>query len=253
MLVATLNRPDQMNALDASMIAGIASAAATLTSDPALSALLVTARGRAFCAGADLIEARELLASPARFRQSLYSWRDAFRALEKCEKPVVALVDGLALAGGLELALACDLIVATDRARFGDGHISYGLVPGGGGSKRLCDAIGTRNARWLMYSGTMVDAAEAKQLGLVQQVIASGDRDSWIDEFAASLGSRSVPALSFMKSMTRSKRVTDDDLEHEIEAAVHVVTSADAREGLAAFQEKRSPVFPSLREAGEQC
>lgn len=245
-----LNRPEQLNALNGAVIDALESGVRAAGDDPTIAAVFVTANGRAFSAGADLVEAREQVAFPAEFRQGLGRWRRAFRALESCPKPVIAILDGLAIAGGLELALSCDLIVASDRAKLGDGHIAYGLVPGGGGSRRLPDAIGARAARWLMYTGGTVDAHTAQALGLVQHVVPAGELDVWTDTFAKNLSAQSAPALAFMKAMTASDRITDERLHHEIEAAAHVVVGPDAQEGLAAFEQKRSPNFPSVLAAG---
>jgi enoyl-CoA hydratase/carnithine racemase len=241
-----LNRPDQLNALSSEVIDALGHAVRIATDNAAVAAVFVTANGRAFSAGADLIEARDRLASPATFREGLDTWRRVFRDLELCPKPVIAIIDGLAIAGGLELALSCDVIVASDRAKFGDGHIAYGLVPGGGGTRRLPDAIGTRAARWLMYTGETVDAHTALALGLVQRVVPVGELHQWTTAFAETLSTRSAPALAFMKAMTVSGQVTDERLEHEVAAAVHVVTGPDAQEGLAAFEQKRAPAFPSV-------
>jgi enoyl-CoA hydratase/carnithine racemase len=241
-----LNRPEQMNALSAQLIAELAAAVTSAGADDTVAALFITAGGRAFSAGADLIEAKEQLADPATFRETLDLWRRTFRALETLPKPVIAVVDGLAIAGGLELALACDLVVATDRAKLGDGHATYGLVPGGGGSQRLPDAIGVRAARWLMYTGALVDAATAHQLGLVQHVLPAAELEGWLEETAQTLSARSSAALAFVKTMTASPSVTDERLTHEVLAAVAVVSGPDAQEGLAAFEAKRPPRFPSI-------
>ncbi len=241
-----LNRPDRMNALSGQLIDELAAAVQGAREDDAVAAVFVTATGRAFSAGADLVEAKAQLVDPAAFRDGLDVWRSTFRSLETLPKPVIAVVDGLAIAGGLELALACDLIVATDRARLGDGHATYGLVPGGGGSQRLPDAIGVRAARWLMYTGDLVDAETAQALGLVQQVVPAAELESWLDETAATLSGRSPAALAFFKTMTASPRVTDERLAHEVLAAVAVVSGVDAQEGLAAFEGKRRPQFPSI-------
>lgn len=241
-----LNRPDHLNALSGAVIDALGDAVGQAADDATIAAVMVTANGRAFSAGADLIEARQQLGKPATFRDVLDRWRRAFRNLEHCPKPVIAVVDGLAIAGGLELALSCDVIVASDRAKFGDGHITYGLVPGGGGTRRLPDALGTRAARWLMYTGATVDAHTALSLGLVQHVVPHGELEQWTVDFVETLSTRSASALAFMKAMTASGRITDERLEHEVAAAVHLVTGADAQEGLAAFEQKRTPTFPSV-------
>jgi enoyl-CoA hydratase/carnithine racemase len=249
-LELSLNRPAQLNALNGALVDAIGRAAAAAGADDSVAAVLLTAQGRAFSAGADLLEAREQLAAgSATFRAGLDGWQRAFCALEECQKPVIAIVAGLAIAGGLELALSCDLIVATDRARLGDGHITYGLVPGGGGSRRLPDAIGSRAARWLMYTGELIDAHTALRLGLVQHVVPAAEADAWASQLAQALSQRSPAALAFMKRMTASGQVSRERLDHEVEAAVHVVTGPDALEGMAAFGEKRPPRFPSLHGA----
>jgi enoyl-CoA hydratase len=241
-----LNRPGQMNALSTQLIAELNEAVRVACVDDTVAAVFITASGRAFSAGADLVEAKAQLADPARFRDGLEVWRATFRALEALPKPVIAVVDGLAIAGGLELALSCDVIVATDRARLGDGHATYGLVPGGGGSQRLPDAVGVRAARWLMYTGALVDAHAAQQLGLVQHVVPAAELDAWLDELAETLSGRSPAALAFYKTMTASAAVTDERLAHEVLAAVAVVSGPDAQQGLAAFEAKRKPRFPSI-------
>jgi enoyl-CoA hydratase len=110
----------------------------------------------------------------------------------------------------------------------------------------LPDAIGVRAARWLMYTGELVDAQAARQLGLVQHVVAAAELDSWLEQTAATLSARSPAALAFFKSMTASPLVTDERLAHEVLAAVAVVSGPDAQEGLAAFEAKRRPQFPSV-------
>lgn len=242
----TLNRPEHRNALSAAVIDVLGRAVRAAAGDNRVTAILITGNGRAFSAGADLVEAQRQLVTPLVFRDVLESWRRTFRDIERCPKPVIAIVDGLAIAGGLELALACDVIVATDRATFGDAHIKFGLVPGGGGTRRLPDAIGVRMARWMMYTGGTVDAHTAMTIGLVQHVLPHAELDQWITDFAEKLSACSAPALAFMKTMTVSASVTDERLEHEVASAVHLVTGPDAQEGLAAFQQKRAPAFPSV-------
>ncbi|HZB48119.1 MAG TPA: enoyl-CoA hydratase/isomerase family protein [Mycobacteriales bacterium] len=242
-LTLRLNRAEALNALSGELVAGLAAGVAGAAADDAVRVVVITGSGRAFCAGADLREARELVGDAAAFRGWLLEWRAAFDSFERCGKPVIAAVNGLALAGGLELALSCDLIVASDAAGIGDAHVRYGLVPGGGGSQRLPDAVGTRWARWLMYTGETLDAATAHRIGLVQQVFPAASFDADVAAMAATMARRSTAALAFMKRASRTRLVTDDGLDLEIEAAARVVTGPDAREGLAAFVEKREPRF----------
>lgn len=242
-----LDRAEQMNALSADLMAGIAAAAAAVRTDPAVRVIVLTGSGRAFSAGADLKEARAALERPSAFAAMLGSWRAAFRELELLPLPVIAAVNGITLAGGLELALACDLVVASSAARIGDGHIRYGLVPGGGGSQRLADAIGARATRWLMYSGELLDAEAALALGLVQKVVPAATFREDVQALADAMAARSSSALAFMKRMTRARAVSDLDLQAELEGAVAVVTGPDARAGLAAFAAGEEPVFSKER------
>jgi enoyl-CoA hydratase/carnithine racemase len=242
--VLTLNRPNDMNALSSALVAALRTAVDDAAVNPDVKVVIITGQGRAFCSGADLIEAAEVATSIEAFRSMVLPWRDAFNAIERCPKPVIAAVNGIALAGGLELALACDLIVASDAARLGDGHIRYGLVPGGGASQRLPHAIGSRRARWLMYSGDVLDARQAETIGLVQTVFPAASFTDDVHDMALRMARRSGTALAFMKRMS-APRLSDDGLDLEIESAARVITGADAREGLAAFAEKREPIFGS--------
>lgn len=245
-LTLTLNRPEQMNALNSALVRGLAEGTRRAAQDTDVRVVVVRGAGQAFCAGADLLEASGLILSGGSgFRDWLLSWRVAFDSFEECSKPVIAAVDGMALAGGLELALACDLIVASERSKFGDVHARFGLVPGGGGSQRLVDAVGTRMARWLMYSGIQIDSTEAHRIGLVQQVYPDADFDGAVASMARLLAGRSLASTEFMKRMSRTALVTTEGLDRELDGAAEVVAGPDALEGLAAFAEKREPRFPS--------
>ena len=202
--------------------------------------------GLVFSAGADLDEVRVTLRTRPAMETLLDAWRSTFEQIERLRKPVIAGLNGITLAGGLELALSCDAIIATESARVGDAHIAYGLVPGGGGSQRLPRAIGVRAARWLMYTGGVVSAAQAESLGLVQQVIADDDWPVKSLELCQSIATRSAPALAFMKAHTMDQRVTSDGLTLEFLAAISVLQAEDAQEGLDAFVSKRPPLFPSV-------
>jgi enoyl-CoA hydratase/carnithine racemase len=243
-LTLTLNRPEKRNALSWALINSFADAISDATDNRDVKVIVVTGAGSAFCAGADLVEIESLSPHPRKLRQMLHSWNEAFRAMERCPKPVLAAVNGVAIAGGLELALAADVIVASSAARFGDGHIIYGMVPGGGGSVRLPTAIGARRARWLMYTGVLLDSAQAERAGLVQLVVAERDFSEEVRATAVEMTSRSTVALSFMKRMTAERAVTDELLQFELEAAAHLLAGPHAREGLAAFRARRKPVFP---------
>jgi len=237
-----LNRPEQMNALSGDLVSALHQAVAAAGADPEVRVVHVTGTGRAFCAGADLIEAEVVTRDAASFRRWLHGWRRAFSSFEECPKPVVALLNGLTLAGGLELALACDYMVASSAARIGDVHANFGLVPGGGGTQRLTDAVGSRAARWLMFSGETLTADRALSLRLVQDVVEADGFEESCWEMGATMAARSQPGLAFMKRLSRPG-ITPQGLDLEMDGAAHLVVGPDAREGLAAFRDKRSPRF----------
>ncbi|MEO5664702.1 MAG: enoyl-CoA hydratase/isomerase family protein, partial [Nocardioides sp.] len=234
------------NALSGELVAALGEALARCRADAEVRVVVITGAGRAFCAGADLIEAAEVTQDSAAFRELLLSWKSAFSAMGASPKPVIAALNGLTLAGGLELALSADFMVASSKAKIGDVHANFGLVPGGGGSQRLTDAIGSRAARWLMFTGETLDAERARSLGLVHDVFAAETflEDVWA--MATTMAARSATGLAFMKRMSSPRGVTDDGLDLEINAAAHLVVGPDAREGLAAFGEKRSPHFTAV-------
>jgi len=163
----TLNRPTKLNAINGRMLQLLDDDISEIEADPEVRAVLVQARGRAFCAGADLEEVAACLAVPGAFGTWLDEWHRIFRRLEHCSKPTVAAVHGVALAGGLELTQVFDIVVASDDARFGDQHAKLGLFPGGGSTQRLPRLVGRRQARWMLLTGETISAQEAWQYGLV--------------------------------------------------------------------------------------
>ena len=239
----TLNRPEQMNALSTELIMGLARQVEIATHSTDDRVVVITGSGPAFCAGADLVEAQEKTKSSKAFRSWLVAWRDAFTSIERLPKPAIAALNGPTLAGGLELALACDVIVAADTAVIGDVHARFGLAPGGGGSRRLPEAIGTRRARWLMYTAATLSAAEAQEWGLVQSVVDHEDFNNHVHRIAAKMARRSSVSLAFMKLMSTPSSITREALDLEIDEAARLIVGDDAQEGIAAFLGKREPNF----------
>ncbi len=172
-------------------------------------------------------------------------WHGVFNRIEALPVPVIAGVHGLALAGGLELLLVADLVVADEAARIGDQHANFGLVAGGGGSQRLPRLIGARRAKELMLLGGWLSAAEAMSWGLVNRVAPSGTLEVAVQEMAVLLAAQSAAAGRTVKMLVN--RACNDELERGLEMERHLVgehmRSADAVEGLRAFAEKRKPVF----------
>jgi enoyl-CoA hydratase len=239
---AQLNRPEALNALSPPVVAGLGRAIELAEELPAVRALVISAVGRVFCAGADL---KFLQSSPEHRAAFLRSVGELFSRLEACARPVVAAVNGLALAGGLELVLSCDLVYASESARFGDAHSNYGLIPGGGGSVRLPRRIGLNHAKYLMFTGETVPASSPVLSGLVNCIVPDGELDAAVEQLVQKLAAKSPLGLQRMKQLLNDamEQSVATGLRLELAASDAHAMSADMQEGLAAFAEKRSPRF----------
>lgn len=244
----TLNRPEKMNSISPAMLDELEAVMAGLAGRQSLRALVFTGSGRGFCAGVDLKAAQARVQGadgPAANAAFLERLRGVFMQVERFPRPVIAAVNGLALAGGLELVLCCDLVLAAESAKLGDAHANYGLVPGGGSSVRLPRKIGPNRAKYLIYSGDFLPAATLAEWGLVHRVVPDKDLAAATAELIERLAGRSPLGLA------RMKRMVDDGLEQSLEAALSYelalnalhARSEDRAEGLAAFNEKRQPRF----------
>jgi enoyl-CoA hydratase len=241
----SLDRPAQLNAISPELLEDLDRACALVEGDASVRAVTLTAAGRAFCAGADLRAVRELSPDAARWSAFMGLWHRVFDRIEALPVPVIAGVHGLALAGGLELVLVADLVVADETARLGDQHANFGLVAGGGGSQRLPRLIGARRAKELMLLGGWLGAAEALAWGLVNRVAPAGTVAAVVEEIAATLAAGSASANRTVKALVN--RAFDAELGEGLALERRLVAlhmrSADAAEGLRAFAEKRKPVF----------
>jgi enoyl-CoA hydratase/carnithine racemase len=240
-----LNRPERLNAISPEVLEDLWAAAEAVECDPRVRVATLTGAGRAFSAGADLGAVRRLAPDPVQWDAFIRLWHRVFDRLEALPVPLIAGVHGLALAGGLELTLVADLVVAEAGARLGDQHANFGLVAGGGGSQRLPRLVGARRAKELMYLGGWLSAEQALAWGLVNRVAPAGRLDEVVEELAADLARKSVSAARTVKTLVHLAGDVDltSGLETEIRlAAVHMRT-AEAAEGLAAFAEKRTPIF----------
>jgi enoyl-CoA hydratase len=240
-----LNRADQLNAISPRLLEDLDAVCAAVESDASVRAVTLTAAGRAFCAGADLKAVRELSPDPDKWSGFMRLWHRVFNRVEALPVPVVAGVQGLALAGGLELTLVADLVVADEAARLGDQHANFGLVAGGGGSQRLPRLIGARRAKEMMLLGGWLSAAQALEWGLVNRVAPAGTLAAVVDEMAGALAAGSGSAARTVKALVN--RAFDADLVSGLELELSLVAahmrSSEAAEGLRAFAEKRKPVF----------
>jgi enoyl-CoA hydratase len=189
--------------------------------------------------------------SATEFAQFLAEWHGVFGGLERCSKPTIAAVHGVALAGGLELTQVCDVVVAAEDARFGDQHARFGLFPGGGSTQRLPRLVGARRARWLLLSGEHFTAADAYEFGMVNAVVPPAELLTEALSMAGTLARLSRSASTAIKraALEGADLTLVEGLQRERELAVDHMLGVDARIGLAAFREKQSPIFSGLRES----
>jgi enoyl-CoA hydratase len=238
----TVNRPKALNALNRAVLEEISRVLRDVRHDPAVRVLIVTGAGdRAFVAGADIAAMAEMSAT-----EGLEFTRLGHRVMQTIEDlpiPVIAAVNGFALGGGLELALACDLIIASEKARFGQPEINLGLIPGFGGTQRLPHRIGQARARELIMTGEMFDANTASEWGLVNKVVAPDQLLVEARKLAEKIAAKSGFAVRQAKAALRASFTMEEDagLRFEQNAFGLVFSSADRVEGTKAFVEKRDP------------
>jgi enoyl-CoA hydratase len=244
--VATIafNRPEVLNALDIEARRELLHALKAADADATVRVVvLMGVGGRAFSAGADVRVFRDL--TPQQALDYSHFVKQAVRRIETLSKPVIAAVRGFALGGGLELALACDLIVAAEDARFGQPELNVGLIPGAGGSQRLPRAIGLRTAKELVYTGRIITAQEAHELGLVNRVVPVKALERAVRELARIIGTKSAVVLRLAKeALNKAVEVPlAEGLRVESEKFAACFGTYDTREGIRAFLEKRPPRF----------
>jgi enoyl-CoA hydratase len=239
----TFNRPDKLNALSHEMLAEFKDAVDRVSRDIEIRVLLLTGAGRSFIAGADIKVFLEF--DPLAARQFARSAHETGFKLESLDIPVIACVNGFALGGGLEMAMACDFIYAADTARLGQPEINLGIIPGFGGTQRLSRLVGKGAAKELVLTGRLLDAAEAKALGLVAQIFPADTFMRECRKVARSLAAKGRVSLGAAKQAI--DRGFDQDLRNacllEVDAFALCFASPDAHEGARAFLEKRQPRF----------
>ena len=241
--VLTLNRPDALNALDRAMLLGIGEAVAAVAEDDGVRALVLTGEGRAFAAGADIAEMRKLDSTGAALFSKL--GHETFAALEELRIPTLAAVNGFALGGGCELALACDWIYASEKARFGQPEVALGLIPGFGGTSRLVRRVGVAWAKELVLSGDPIRADDALRIGLANRVFPAEELMPKALAAGESAASRGPLAVALAKDVIQEGQDSDVRTAHALEQKAFglVFASEDRCEGMDAFLEKRDPAF----------
>ena len=241
--VLTIDRQDKLNALDPQVVEEIGQALLELESEGPRTIIVTGAGERAFVAGADISAMHAMDAMEAkRFSEIGHA---AMALLDRRPIPTIAAVNGFALGGGAEVALACDIRVASENALFGFPEVGLGILPGMGGTQRLPRLVGPAVAKELIFTGRRIDAQEAKEIGLVNRVVAQGEALNAAKEIAAEISANGPIAVRHAK--TAANRALDVDLisglEYEADQFALLFSTADAKEGMGAFIEKRKPGF----------
>ena len=240
----TVDRPEALNALDQRVIGELVRCFDALRINDQVAAVIVTGAGpKAFVAGADIRELATLDVAGA--KQTAERGQACFRAIERFPKPVIAAVNGFALGGGCELALACHIRIASDRARFGLPEVTLGLIPGFGGTQRLARLVGKGVALELILSGEMIDADSAAAIGLANRVVPADELTGSARGLAQIIASRGPLAVRYAIEAVHAGLDMGQDDGERLEAALFAALAAseDTREGLTAFLEKRKPAF----------
>jgi len=237
----TLHRPEALNALDTRVMRDVVAAATAFDADHGIGAIVVTGSERAFAAGADIKEMEAKTGLDIVMEDHFGQWS----RFASVRTPVIAAVSGYALGGGCELALMCDIILAADSARFGQPEINLGVIPGMGGTQRLVRAIGYYKAAELVLTGRMIDAVEAERAGLVSRVVPAAELLDEAQRVAEQIASKSLPSLYAAKAALDSALETTlaEGLRMETRTFASLFDTADQKEGMAAFREKRQPDF----------
>jgi len=241
--IITINRPEKRNALNIQTREEGAQILEELRDDESVGVVVFTGAGdKAFIAGADIAE---FAGRTALTQRDVMMGRSLFTAIDTFPKPVIAMVNGYCLGGGCELALACDIRIASDTASFGQPEINLGIIPGGGGTQRLTRLVGEGKAMELILTGDIINAQSAYNLGLVNLVVPAADLQAKTMEIANRIAEKSPVALRLAKEAVKlaSRSNLDEGLRREVDLFALCFSSEDKDEGVRAFLEKRKPVF----------
>lgn len=239
--IVKLNRPERLNALNTETILEIEGAIEILAKDETAKVIIITGEGKAFVAGADIAEMRDM--TPWQAREFAKTGQRVLAKIENLEKPVIAAINGFALGGGCELALACDIRIASEDSKIGQPEVGLGLIPGFAGTQRLSRLCGVSVAKELIFSGDMIDAQESLRIGLVNKVVP---QDKLMEEamgLAKKIVSKGPLAIKLAKTVIN--RGIDTNFQtgssYETEAFGFLFSTPEPKEGMGAFLEKRSP------------
>ena len=241
--IVTVNRPDQLNSMNSETRAELAEAFTKLESDTDIDVILLPgAKSKAFIAGADI---KEFLKRKMDNQEDLEKDWIVTKIISNLTKPVIAMIDGFCLGGGLELAMACDLRIASDRSKLGQPEINIGIIPGAGGTQRLTRLIGEGRAMEMILTGRMITAEEALNYGILNFVYTSDELETKTMEIANTIVEKSSYAIERAKKSVKavSKMNLEEGLKFEREMFIECANSEDGKEGITAFIEKRKPHF----------
>ncbi len=243
--VLTISRPEALNAMNMAMLMDLRGAFERVDSDDEVRVLIVTGEGKAFVAGADIGYMRGL--SPEGARSWSRMGQGTVDVLEGMKKPVVAAINGYALGGGTELALACDIRVASDKAVFGQPEVKLGLIAGFGGTQRLPRLVGSARAKEMLFTGDHYDAQAAYEMGLVNKVVPAGELMEYCLALAKRIAARGTQAVRLSKEAVNKGRdlALDPALKLEQDLFWAAFSTGEAAEGCGAFLEKREPKWTS--------
>jgi len=240
----TINRPEALNTLNSEVFSELKQLIESVKKDENIKVIILTGAGdKAFVAGTDVLEMKNLSCIEARNFAKLAG--EVIDGIEYIDKPTIAAVNGFALGGGCELSMACDLRIASENAKFGQPEINLGLIPGSGGTQRLPRLIGIARAKELLYTGKIIDAKEALNIGLVNKVVSHSQLMEEAIKIAGTMAEKSSVTLQLMKSVI-NKGINVDlptALDYEIECFALCFSTEDRKEGIEAFIEKRKPKF----------
>lgn len=241
--IVTVNRPEKLNALNEATRRELGEVLESARNDEKVRVVIITGAGeKSFIAGADI---NEFAGRSAVEQRSVMNSRTGFSAADEFPKPIIAMINGFCLGGGCELALACDIRVASSNARFGQPEINLGIIPGGGGTQRLTRLIGEGRAMQMILTGEIIDAEEAKRIGLVNSIFPPEELRNETLKLAARIAEKSPIALEMAKTAVKNAARLNlkSGLQSEIDLFALCFSTADKEEGVRAFIEKRKPVF----------